>query len=307
MKQEDVHTNNETFLAQWIEGDISDQDFKNLVSKEHYASYLKIRKGVDVLEFLQAPLDDSFKAINHKLVPKKPTAKRRLISSNMMKIAAVIIVLLSVAGGFYFNTNNTSVGFSQQMTIALLDDSEVIINSNSDVSYTYTDWLMNRELNLKGEAFFKVKKGKKFTVTTENGTITVLGTQFNIITNDNYFEVACYEGSVKVICDKKEYVLTPNSVFRKASGKDEKIQNNLAPEPTWIYGESSFKSVPLYQVITSLKDKYKVAFDSSQIDTSLMYTGSFTHKDVSKALAAVFKPLEIEYKKEDNGMYVLSY
>ena len=40
----------EVFLAQWLEGKLTDEDLKLLVSEEDYTSYLKLREGIEVFE-----------------------------------------------------------------------------------------------------------------------------------------------------------------------------------------------------------------------------------------------------------------
>ena len=41
-------------------------------------------------------------------------------------------------------------------------------------------WKNERSVNLDGEGFFKVAKGSKFDVETSAGTVSVVGTQFNV-------------------------------------------------------------------------------------------------------------------------------
>jgi len=63
----------------------------------------------------------------------------------------------------------------------------VVLNSKSTISFNKTDWKNNRQLTLDGEAYFKVEKGSTFTVNTNNGSVTVLGTQFNVNSTRRFF------------------------------------------------------------------------------------------------------------------------
>ena len=47
MKEQNLHNDNDTFLAKWLEGELSDDALKTLVSETEYNSFLKIRKGMD--------------------------------------------------------------------------------------------------------------------------------------------------------------------------------------------------------------------------------------------------------------------
>ena len=68
------------------------------------------------------------------------------------------------------------------------------LNELSQLEYNASKWDENRSLELKGEAFFDVEKGKRFDVTTEFGNVSVLGTEFNVLSRDSIFKVSCYEG-----------------------------------------------------------------------------------------------------------------
>jgi len=71
MKKEHLHNNTETFLAKWLEGELTDGELKNLVSNEDYVTYLKLRKALQVNEQLNASVDDSFENIKARIAPKK--------------------------------------------------------------------------------------------------------------------------------------------------------------------------------------------------------------------------------------------
>ena len=71
-------------------------------------------------------------------------------------------------------------------------------SAGSELNYNASKWGEKRELELKGEAFFDVEKGKRFDVNTELGKISVLGTEFNVLSRDSIFKVSCYEGLVQV-------------------------------------------------------------------------------------------------------------
>ena len=63
MKEQDLHNENDTFLAEWLAGAISDEQLKRLVSSEDFLAYLKIRKGIETIAVLDAPLDSSLEKI----------------------------------------------------------------------------------------------------------------------------------------------------------------------------------------------------------------------------------------------------
>ena len=93
------------------------------------------------------------------------------------------------------------------------------LNAKSLLAFNKKDWKQEREVELDGEAFFKVAKGSSFNVITKSGTVTVYGTQFNVKQRDNYFEVICYEGLVGVTYNSQETKLKPGDSFLIIDGE----------------------------------------------------------------------------------------
>lgn len=296
---------NESFLATWLAGDISDEELKNLVSEEDFNAYKKIKKGLLVLDALEQPITGSFAKIQHKIVQKKKRKQKRQSLGWGISIAASLLVLFGLFSTFSNSEIKMTTAKAEQKTFFLLDGSEVVLNAKSEISYLKEEWDSNRVVNLTGEAFFKVKKGSTFTVKTANGDVMVLGTQFNVNTTNDYFQVTCFEGKVKVINNQNDYILNPTNSFRKINGNsiEEFTTNNISP--TWINGESNFKSVPLKYVISALEKQYNIEIDANNINDSKIFTGSFSHYDLEVALASVFKTMNINYKKKEKGIYRL--
>ena len=294
----------DVFLAKWLEGEISDLELKKLVSEEDYKTFKKIKAGIDVFVEIEKPLDVTFKSIKEKIkvkTIKKPKGKIiNLYSKVSIAVAASLVLFFSINNFLFNNDVDYQSNFGEQQIIALIDGSEVILNAKSELKYNKKDWKTNREVFLNGEAFFKVKKGSKFTVTTPNGTVTVLGTQFNVNTNKNFFDVVCYEGSVKVISNNVERIITRNQAVRNNNGLTAYIPNLENEVPSWVSGQSSFKSVPLSQVIDALHKQFNIDFDSATIDDAIVFTGSFDNKNLNIALASVFETVNVKYAVSKN-------
>lgn len=86
-------------------------------------------------------------------------------------------------------------------TLTLPDGSNVSLNRGSTVSYSESFDDTDRNVNLKGEAHFEVKKNtaKKFTVYAGNTRTTVVGTSFNLRAYENEEQVTLdvQEGQVE--------------------------------------------------------------------------------------------------------------
>lgn len=302
MKHNKTHTN-ESYLAQWLVGDLTDDQLKTLVSESDFIAYKQLQKGIATFDMLEAPLDNTLNQINTTIEPKRVAKKRPNYWT--IVIAASIVLLLGLYTFFDSNNFTSQTGIGQQETLALLDGSEVQLNAKSTLSYDASNWEDARTLSLDGEAYFKVTKGQTFTVNTSNGAVTVLGTQFNVISHDNYFEVTCYEGKVRVTSNKEEHILTPGKTIRVINGVT-KTGTLKDDSPTWINGESTFRSVPLKHVIEALEAQYNVNIDASQIDAATIFTGTFTHDSLKLALRTTFDPLKIKYNTEKEKIIKLS-
>ncbi|MGK0414832.1 MAG: transmembrane sensor [Polaribacter sp.] len=299
-------TYNDTYLAKWIAGEIKDSELKELISDDDFKAYKELQAGVEVFEYLEASTATTFSKIKDKIEVqkqpiKKPVKIRSLFAKSMLAMAAAIALFFSISTFLDFRDVSFESDFGEMKTIALLDESEVILNAKSTVSYNKKEWKNNRNVRLTGEAFFKVKKGSTFNVITDYGTVSVLGTQFNVNTQKDFFEVICYEGRVKVVHQNNEYILTPSKSVRIVNDiKTEETLALSAKKPNWILGESNFRSVPLKIVINALEKQFNIKINSNSIDESIVFTGSFNHKDLSIALAAVFKTVNISYQIKNN-------
>ena len=301
----DKINNKEYFLAKWLEGKLTDHELKQLVSSKDYQLYLNLRIGISNFELLEQPLNSSLKKIKNRIFNKRKATTIKINYKWALSIAASLAIIF----GLYFLMPSSeishSTAFGQQKVIELPDGSFVTINSKSTIEFNPDSWQSSRILNLSGEAYFKVKKGSQFTVNTPNGDVVVLGTEFNVNSSHNFFEVICYEGKVKVEKNSKAYILTPGKIIRKFN--ENKLEENFTNKnfPDWTTGESTFVSVPLEFVIKSIEKQYNLTVISNQVDITRVYTGSFTHNNLDVALATVFKTMNIKYLKKDKGIISL--
>ncbi|HOO84446.1 MAG TPA: FecR family protein [Prolixibacteraceae bacterium] len=96
----------------------------------------------------------------------------------------------------------------QNEKVYLPDSSMLVVNSNSCAKYHYNKFTGNRNIQINGEVFFDVRKGKSFSVDFKGGNVSVLGTKFNVVAySPNYLHLECYEGSVVFKRNRNEYIL----------------------------------------------------------------------------------------------------
>ena len=93
----------------------------------------------------------------------------------------LIILMLSPLAYDAFSKKQVKTKPAEEKSILLSDGTEVILNSESELTYNRSYNKNNRSVHLIGEAYFSVQKGNiPFNVLTPHGKISVLGTSFNI-------------------------------------------------------------------------------------------------------------------------------
>ncbi len=294
----------DTFLARWISGELTPKELSEFKKSKDYKNFKRINEGSQNLSVPAYNKNTAFSNLQTDLNKKNKTVK--LIPNWAYSAAAILVVALGI---FFFLNHRTShfkTGIGEQLVVTLPDNSKVNLNANSSISFKEKGWSENRILEFSGEAFFDVEKGSSFKVNSKQGIVEVLGTEFNVISRNNFFEIKCYEGKVKVTGSGNSdlALLTLGKAFRRYKNKN-KNWTFIEKTPTWIQGESSFKDLPLHEVIKALENQYKVKFDSSHINLERRFTGSFTHKNLKLALQTVFNTMDIIYTRSKNNTIIL--
>jgi len=294
--------NSDNFLAKWADGTLSDKEKKSFEKTKEYCQYKTILKGTDLLELPDFDKKALFKKIQDNR--GKTSKKIKLFPRWTYGVAAAVALL--IGGVFFLNTPlEFQTGFGEQLAITLPDNSEVLLNAKTELTYKKRNWKSNRTLNLKGEAYFKVAKGSTFTVLSPLGNVQVVGTQFTVNAHKNTFEVHCYEGTVRVKTGQLSKTIHKGEAIRLLDNSFEKW-NLDTQEPSWKKQYSDFTNTPINQVVKALENQYNIRFDSKKINSKLRYTGRFTHTNLGKALQSVFEPLNIKFTFVDKNNIVLA-
>lgn len=296
-------------ILKWLNRETSDEELARLQESKDFKTLEKIAHYASQIETPKVNVDKALE--DFKLRTQKTAKKGRVIPFNFKQIskyAAIIVVLLTTSYFLFFN-NETSfkTQFSQTKTFNLPDNSEVILNSNSTITFNKNKWKSNRNLTLNGEAFFKVQKGKKFTVNTEIGEVTVLGTKFNVKERTNYFEVKTYEGLVSVAYKDTLVKLSKGTIFKVVNGTIDTVNTFDINENSWLQKESNFKSTALRFVLKEIENQFGYTIETKDIDLDILYSGGFTHADINIALQSVTIPLQLSYKIEGEKIIIFNY
>lgn len=288
------------FLAKWLANEISETELKKYLSEDEVRTYKKIVSHSNKLEVPVFNAEEALKKLNLK--NSKTKVRRLNFSKFIYKVAAIIIVV--VVSSYYFIGNrsqNYTTSFAQKITFNLPDKSIVNLNADSEIKYKIRNWKNNRNLSLKGEAYFKVSKGSKFTVKTALGNVTVLGTQFNVVARNNYFEVICYEGLVSATYKNNIIKIPAGSSFKVINSKTKFEKTITDLSPSWIQNNSSFKSMPYWYVVNELERQYNITIEFDNTLSNNLFTGNFTHNNLKNALKAITIPFNLNYTFATNN------
>ncbi|WP_289039041.1 FecR domain-containing protein [uncultured Zobellia sp.] len=296
----------ENHLAKWLNNDLTEAELAEFKKSAEYASYERIIAASGQLEAPAFDANEALMALKNQRTLKDTKVVQLHPFKKFLRIAAAAAVIM-FGSYFYLNSldENIVTEYAENKEITLPDNSKVQLNADSELSFSERKWSKERNVELKGEAFFKVAKGERFTVETKDGVVAVLGTQFNVENRPGFFEVTCFEGLVSVTFNDKETKLPAGNSFLVIDGKITQVPVSKTEHPSWINNESTFKSVPLKYVLSEFERQHNVTVEIKDINTEQLFTGTFNNTDVDVALKSISAPSQIKFKFE--GSKVLFY
>lgn len=282
-------------LAKWLNNDLSADELAEFEASPDFEKYQKIKNYTDHLEV--ADLDENTMLSNilsqKKVVPKVVPLYKKW----MFQAAAILVLALGIAFAFkYFVPQTQTADFGERTTFSLPDNSEVVLNSGSEINYKKWNWDSNRRLELKGEAYFRVAKGRRFEVQTSLGKVSVLGTQFNVKARKNRFDVVCYEGRVKVNYANTQILLTHGQSVTFENGKQFNSVVHVV-KPEWIDNQIAFYQENIKSLLDEVQRQYNITIELKAKDTTSLFTGKLPTKDLDVALQIISTTYHLEAKK----------
>ncbi len=242
-----------------------------------------------------------------KISNQQRTVRMRMLTS-VLKYAAVVFITFFVVRVVIPSSINRSsdnkwsevtTQSGQTAQISLPDGTKVWLNSLTNIKYPTTFSSKNREVTISGEAFFTVTEDAKspFVVHTENYSIKVLGTSFNVsaYTGDKISETALIEGKVTLLDNNNRElkILEPGQLFLyNSANKSYSISNvNTEYYTSWKDGYYSFEKEKLENIATKLERIYSVKIDIPNEELKkLSFTGTILK---NKPLEQILRIIEL--------------
>lgn len=260
-------------------------------------------------------IDDSDRA---KISSDKKVPMRFSLFENWGRLWKPIALAFSLATVGLFTVFNLqpegeiyTAGVGQYLAVTLVDGSVVELNTDTEISVSFTEDSRDLEL-LKGEVFFTVAadKDKPFTVSVAGATIQAVGTAFNIhrFTNQSAI-LTVVEGIVRVqeaagssVSSAQSKLLTVNEAMEIDSvlGLSESHVSQLHAT-AWRQGLLLFDNTSINDAVEMLnRYMHQKVIVADDVSKSIKISGTFSSRQNKETLAAVAQALSLELTPLDN-------
>jgi transmembrane sensor len=208
---------------------------------------------------------------------------------------AALVLAIFAAGCGKAAEQSVITQTGEQREVKLPNGAVAALNAQSSLAFSASTWSVKPEVELSGEAFFKVPKNKRFFINTRQGQLEAVTGNFNVYARDQLLEVQCVKGRVQVISpENSEKVLLANSEQVSVQNGWMQERRGLSYCPAWFNGRSMFRDAPLARVLGEIGRQYgKVIVEADSLSGN--FTGQFDHKNLDRALAAVCQKAKLTY------------
>jgi len=273
-------------------------------------------------------VDISFDEILSRIKQYSHQSKTRRIRHFMgmvQKIAAILLLpLMILSVWLVLNSQHTSAVMmlatakGEHTHVFLPDGSEVWLNVDSKLEYSIDYNVMNRSLKLKGEALFKVAKGKKypFTVDAKGFQVKAVGTEFTVSAYDDDPHASAFlkEGIVELnysLEGKKEQKL-----WMKPGEEATISLNNNAINITpvrsensirWTNGELYFENEPLDVVFRKVERWYdvKIHYNLNEFTNETLTVNLKKGESIGRLLQIVDEAIGVKVEQKGNEYVII--
>ena len=287
-------------LAKYILGEANTKEGQRVEqwleeSEDHQREFRQLKRRIELgSKRYKYGVFDPRQAIQKVKFP----AKRHYL--RILPVAASIIVLISSVLWFWNKSSlQETVLLSrtgETKIFYLPDSSRVILTGDSRLTYNAQFGKTNRELSLRGEAFFRVKRdtSKPFIVETSLIQVEVLGTSFQVIAEKLQAEVFVEKGRVKITTqDKKQESVLETGMSVKYGKKDGELMISTKEDKGEIQ-ILKFDNAPLSEVIETLNEYYSCHVTLPANYATLRITVVFKEVSLEEAIEIINRTLDIQ-------------
>ncbi len=263
---------------------------------------------------------------------KSPVFSRQNLYRAFSRAAAILIIPLLVFSVYvYMNQGmpwkDREISYSEvyapensRLKIQLPDGTTAWLNHGSSLKYPQQFAKNSRQVELTGEAYFKVDEAQKrpFFVSSADLNVKVTGTAFNVAAyeEENTITTTVEEGEVilqRIVQDnQRKHIIELNTNmqtnYNKETGQTKVKQVDPEKYTAWKDGKLILDDDPMARVKKKLERWYNVEIrvvNDKVYDYN--YTATFTHESIEQAMEYLSMAAPISYeiklgkKQEDNS------
>lgn len=253
-----------------------------------------------------------------KTIHNKTEKKGSTIPITRVWLMAASFALLIGIGFFLFNRTTpqaaellTAIATDSVQNLTLSDGSNIMIREGS-IAYPKTFDGEKRAIKMNGgKAFFKIapNKAQPFEIASENTTITVVGTEFEISANTAFTQVLVREGKVKFNTPKGEVFLTAGmgAKYNRKTQQLEKLMPASNNTFGYVTGELKFENKTLKEVVNDLNQYYQgytIELENKDLENCKI-TSAFNHDKLETVLDVIAITLNLEVERSADKKFIL--
>ena len=313
----------DNIISKMLSGNITDserKDFNKWIEsdKRNQEIFLRMRSYWNVKTQQTYPFspENNFALLKEKINNNKRQVVYKKIKYGITAIASMAACILLII--IFSKNSEKDVSLCREFknlnkidTLILPDQSVIVLHKNSSLSYSEDFNKKNRNIYLKGDAFFNVKSNKKLPFVVEmlsGNKITVLGTVFNVKSNTEKDNIVLLEGSIKFQTKKDQIILSPNQkiIFDKETSQTQILNLNPELSSFWLSGIYRYRSIALKELMPVLSEIYNISIkiESKELeDTNI--SGAFrNNQSIEEVLSALSTSLSLQWYYNENYIVI---
>jgi ferric-dicitrate binding protein FerR (iron transport regulator) len=262
-------------------------------------------------------VDDAWNKLNSRISKDTIVVKTINIGERrrmILRIAAAALIVIGMGSALLYLNNQGK--FSNRITVSsrndernievtLPDGSRVWLNRNSQLSYDPDQGTTSRNVKLKGEAFFDITPDplKPFIIDAGRASVKVLGTSFNVITENANNEVEVFVRTGKVllsdISGEESVIIEPGYIGTTGSVATSKSLNENRNYLSWKTDTLVYDGETLHIVFSDLKKVFNINISTDDpVIANKSLTSTFFSLPQDTIIQLICNTFSLSYTKE---------
>lgn len=325
------------YFQQWIVSPNEETDsFWDTWQLQHPEKEREIEEARQTIHALQFKTDILLEEQQHRMLqnilnsiqkkdqvlPLIKEAKTTAWYTSWKRIAAGLLVgtfAVSAISYWYLNQQvSYETKYGEIQTITLPDQTKVTLNAHSTLHFE-RNWESDkpREVWLEGEAFFEVTKktphdpAARFQVHTNDLTVEVLGTKFNVNQREQLTAVSLNEGKIQLKLEtakpSKDILMAPGEMvkFSETNQKIEKISIEAENQSSWTKSFWVLTNTSLAEIARRIETTYgyEVSITNDQL-LSESITGVLPTRNIKNLLDVLSTTYNVKIQITNNRITI---